>query len=532
MKALTFQRRIFLGFIAVTLLSLAVVVIPVLWNINAEYRAQMEIYNRSQSEVLASMSAAALMFDQADSAASILASLQQSPDILRAALYKINDADPTLFASFGSGAPPVLLPEQLTAQHQPQPQAFYRLITPVRLEQTEVGYLLLDSSLDPLQRKLQHSFSFVLIAVLLAVLLASWLALLLSLSLLKPVADLRQVTASIADTQDYSRRAAETTDPDLNIFIRSFNAMLDVIQHINQMQQDKELQILDLNRNLEQKVAERTTQLQTSLQNLQNTQSALVERERLASLGGLVAGVAHEINTPVGVAMTAVTHLTYLTHNLTEALQNNSLSKSGLQKFIAELDESALIVLKNLERAAEQIRSFKMVAVDQSNEEARQFFLLEYLQSVVLSLRPQLKKGQHQVLLDIPADLTLTSFPGIYSQIFTNLMMNSLIHGFAAQLAGEIRIQAQIQGQYLQINYYDNGKGIDPRIKPKLWDPFVTTNRQQGGSGLGTYILYNLITQGLQGRIDLVEDVPKGVHFAILIPLAPVHVPSDDCPRH
>jgi len=521
MRPLSIQRRIFLGFIAVTLLSLVLVVLPVLWNINVEYRAQMDNYTRSQSEVLANMSAAALMFDQPDSAASILASLQQSPDIVRAALYKITDGVPVLFASYGADSPLTLNLETPTLQ--PQPKDFQRFIAPVNLEQTAVGYLLLDSSLASLQRKLQRSFSFVMIAMLVAVLLASWLALMLSRSLLRPMADLRQVTASIADTQDYSRRAAETADPDLNIFIRSFNTMLDVIQQINQMQQDKELQILDLNKNLEQKVAERTIQLQNSLQNLQSTQSALVERERLASLGGLVAGVAHEINTPVGVAMTAVTHLTYLTNNLNNALESGTLSKSGLQKSIAELDESALIVLKNLERAAEQIRSFKMVAIDQSNEEARSFHLLEYLQSVVLSLRPQLKKGQHQVILDIPADLELTSFPGIYSQIFTNLMMNSLIHGFVGQTAGEIRVQAQLQDKFLQINYYDNGKGIDPKIKPKLWDPFVTTNRQQGGSGLGTYILYNLITQGLQGRIDLVEDIPKGVHFAILIPVAAVN---------
>lgn len=144
---------------------------------------------------------------------------------------------------------------------------------------------------------------------------------------------------------------------------------------------------------------------------------------------------------------------------------------------------------------------------------------MEYLQSIVLSLRPELKKGAYQVKLDVDPGLQLYSFPGIYSQIFTNLIMNSLIHGFAGQNQGEIRIEAQLQPNFLQLNYYDNGKGIDPKIKPKLWDPFVTSNRQQGGSGLGTYILYNLITQALKGRIDLVEDVPKGVHFALLIPL-------------
>lgn len=517
MKKVSFQHKVFWGFVLVALLSLCLVVLPVLWNISNQFQIQMEAYSRSQSKVLADMGAAAMMFDQEESASLLLKSLQQSPDILRAALYKTEGTQQRLFASYGPAAPAQINPAEYQQPiHVP---GFYRLVTPVTLDNNVIGYLLLDSNLVPMERKLTQSYALVFMAVLIAIVLASWLAFRLSRSLLQPLADLRAVTGSIADTKDYSRRAQLSDDPDLAIFIRSFNSMLDVIQHINQLQQDKEQQVLELNKTLEQKVAERTAQLENSLNDLKSTQSALVERERLASLGGLVAGVAHEINTPVGVAMTAVTHLTYLTQHLTEELQDGTLSKSSLLKHIGELNESALIILKNLERAAEQIRSFKMVAIDQSTEEAREFYLLEYLQNIVLSLRPQLKKGAYQVTLDIDPALQLYSFPGVYSQIFTNLIMNSLIHGFAGQAQGEIRIEARLQPNYLQLNYYDNGKGIDPKIKPKLWDPFVTSNRQQGGSGLGTYILYNLITQALKGRIDLVEDVPKGVHFALLIPL-------------
>ncbi|WP_333797174.1 ATP-binding protein [Rheinheimera sp.] len=517
MKKVSFQHKVFWGFVLVALLSLVLVVLPVLWNISNQFQLQLEAYNRSQSKVLADMSAAAMMFDQADSASSLLRSLQQSPDILRAALYKTDGDQHRLFAAFGPEAPAQINPAHYI--HPVRQQGMYRLLTPVTLDDNVIGYLLLDSNLQPMEQKLTQSYALVLTTVLIAIVLASWLALRLSRTLLQPLSDLRAVTSSIADTKDYSRRAQLSDDPELAIFIRSFNSMLDVIQQFNQLQQDKEQQILELNKTLEQKVTERTAQLEHSLNDLKNTQSALVERERLASLGGLVAGVAHEINTPVGVAMTAVTHLTYLTQHLNDEMQDGTLSKSGLLRHIADLNESALIILKNLERAAEQIRSFKMVAIDQSTEEAREFYLLEYLQSIVLSLRPQLKKGAYQVKLDVDPGLQLYSFPGIYSQIFTNLIMNSLIHGFAGQNQGEIRIEAQLQPNFLQLNYYDNGKGIDPKIKPKLWDPFVTSNRQQGGSGLGTYILYNLITQALKGRIDLVEDVPKGVHFALLIPL-------------
>jgi signal transduction histidine kinase len=272
-------------------------------------------------------------------------------------------------------------------------------------------------------------------------------------------------------------------------------------------------------------VEQRTAQLQDSLRqlsatikDLKDTQRKLVEQEKMASLGGLVAGVAHEINTPIGVAITASSHLAESIAVLNKAFTLGQLTKTSFRENIDDMGETTQMVLKNLERAAAQVRSFKMVAVDQSNEDAREFNLHEYIDTVIMSLRPRLKRTQHVIKLDVPGDLVLVSFPGVYSQIFTNLIMNSLIHGFDGIDNGTIIIQARRDDNDLKIDYYDDGRGIPEPIKARIFEPFVTTNRHRGGTGLGTHIVYNLVTQVLKGRIELVADSAQGVHFAMVIP--------------
>ncbi|MDR7120735.1 ATP-binding protein [Rheinheimera soli] len=536
MILLSFRYRVFFSILLLTLLSLSIVLVPLFWTSSDQYKAQLQSYTSAQARILASMSSAAIVFDQPESASTMLDSLKESPDIVSASLLKYDEFSDShqLFASYGTEPVPPSS-EQLEEQHIFDAD-YLHSVTPVMVDNNLLGYLRLTVSLTPLKQQLAQLKWGLVLTLLLTLGLASWLALIASRSALRPLDHLKRVTSSIADTKDYSRRASNSSDPDIQGLIQSFNAMLDVIEQINSDQQDKEQEILELNKTLEQKVQSRTAELQRSvqeldqtLQHLKTTQTKLVEREKMASLGCLVAGVAHEINTPVGVAVTAVTHLSFLTSELSHAVESGSISKSMFSKMTAELNETSAIVLKNLERAAEQIRSFKMVAIDQSSEEAREFNLLEYIQNIVLSLRPKLKYTQHQIKLEIDPTIRLYSFPGVYSQIFTNLIMNSLIHGFKDIEAGEVVIQAQQQEGFLQLNYYDNGKGIAKEIKTKIWDPFVTTNRQAGGSGLGTYILYNLITQGLNGRIDLVDDVQQGVHFAMLIPLVnePAHQRND-----
>lgn len=283
-----------------------------------------------------------------------------------------------------------------------------------------------------------------------------------------------------------------------------------------------------MNQELEHHVAQRTEELNLSnkdlrsaLETLQQAQRQLVQTEKMAALGELVAGVAHEINTPVGVALTAASHLELQTQNVVREFQVGNLKRSSLERYISHADESTKMLLSNLIRASELVQSFKKVAVDQSSEARRTFRMRQYLQEILLSLRPKLKRTQHQVLIDGPDNLEINSFPGAFSQVVTNLIVNSLVHAFDEMDEGIIRIEFQSDGSLAVLHYQDNGKGIDNHHLPRIFDPFFTTKRGQGGSGLGLHLVYNLVTATLRGSIECESEVGKGTHFIIRFPLNP-----------
>ncbi|MCP4750801.1 MAG: hybrid sensor histidine kinase/response regulator [Proteobacteria bacterium] len=263
--------------------------------------------------------------------------------------------------------------------------------------------------------------------------------------------------------------------------------------------------------------SELLSRVNTHLQ-LKKTRSQLVESEKMAALGGLVAGVAHEINTPVGIAVTAASHLDEKSREIADTFHSGAMKRSDLEKYLRISTDSSRMILSNLKRAADIIQSFKQVAVDQSSEERRIFKLKEYIEDVLLSLRPRLKKTKHEVTITCPDDLELDSFPGAFSQIVTNLVMNSLIHGFDNKEDGEIALEVSDEGNTVQFRYDDDGKGMDKEQIEKVFDPFFTTKRSSGGSGLGMHVVYNLVTQTLKGQIECRSELDQGTTFFIRIP--------------
>lgn len=257
-----------------------------------------------------------------------------------------------------------------------------------------------------------------------------------------------------------------------------------------------------------------------ALKNLQATQSQLVEAEKMAALGGLVAGVAHEINTPVGVGVTAASLLEDKTAAFSTLFQTGQMKRSDLEKYLDTASQSSGMILKNLQRAAELIQSFKQVAVDQSSEERRIFAVKPYLEEVLLSLHPKLKRTHLATEIYGDDNLTLDSFPGAFAQIVTNLVMNSLIHAYEPNQPGQLTFNLkQKQGQ-LVFEYADDGRGIPKEYLGKIFDPFFTTKRGQGGSGLGLHIIYNLVSQKLDGTIRCESEVGRGTRFMIELPLS------------
>jgi len=275
----------------------------------------------------------------------------------------------------------------------------------------------------------------------------------------------------------------------------------------------------EFNQNLEQLVSQRTQELSETLLNLKATQSKLVEAEKMASLGGLVAGVAHEINTPVGIGVTVASALVEHTSDFCSKYQSGAMKRSDLEKFFDLTTQSGNTLLINLNRAAELIQSFKQVAVDQSSEVQRVFNFKNYLNEILMQLNPKLKTSKHTIEIYGEQDITLDSYPGALSQIVTNLLMNSLIHAYEPQDSGKLVFNFQQIGEHLQLEYADDGKGIAAENLSKIFEPFFTTKRSQGGSGLGLNLVYNLVTQKLKGEIECQSEVGRGTKFTIKLPL-------------
>ncbi|WP_413692066.1 ATP-binding protein [Psychromonas sp. KJ10-2] len=290
-------------------------------------------------------------------------------------------------------------------------------------------------------------------------------------------------------------------------------------------QKQVEQEILQLNDQLEEKVSKRTAALTASnaqmvqtVEQLKRTQQNLVESKKMASLGSLVAGVAHEINTPIGMSVATASSLQEEIAALNNHLQETELSRPYLNRFVEQSQDASKQLHSNLKRAAELISSFKQVAVDQSSESCYSFNLKENVEQVAISLKHKIKQSRTQVHIDCPETLSMYSFPGSFVQIYSNLIINSMIHGFN-DWSGErhIFINIQLQESMLVIDYRDTGRGIAEDIADRVFDPFVTSKKGSGGSGLGTHIVYNIVSQLFKGTIEHVAE-KQGAHFVMSIP--------------
>ena len=267
------------------------------------------------------------------------------------------------------------------------------------------------------------------------------------------------------------------------------------------------------------KLVEKIKYLKAKYKELQDTQSQLIQSEKMASLGGMVAGVAHEINTPIGMALTAITNLEDETKSLKKAYDSEEMTEEDFDDYLVHSIKLNSSININLNKAATLVRSFKQVAVDQTSDHDREFKFHEYVDEILQSLHSKTKKTKIKIELDIDKNISIYSNPGAFSQILSNCILNSIIHGFDKNQEGIIKIKARKNNEDFILEYSDNGKGLDETTKDKVFDPFYTTNRANGGSGLGMNIVYNLVTQKLHGTIDIQSEVNQGVLFTIKAPL-------------
>ena len=259
---------------------------------------------------------------------------------------------------------------------------------------------------------------------------------------------------------------------------------------------------------------------ETALNELNAAQQNLIDAERLAALGGLVAGVAHEVNNPIGISLTVASSFARRTEMFEAELRSETgLRRSQLEDFVRTSQDAAHQLVGNLQRAGELIQSFKQVAVDRSHAERRIFNLSEATDQIIASLRPALKKASILLSVEVPEGLVIDGYPGVYGQILTNLFLNAANHAFPDRRSGAIAISAKHRGSDdVEIIFSDNGVGMTPDVQRQAFDPFFTTRRNEGGTGLGLHIVYNLVTQQLGGRMMLDSRLGQGTTFRIIMP--------------
>ncbi|WP_415719535.1 PAS domain S-box protein [Maridesulfovibrio sp.] len=293
------------------------------------------------------------------------------------------------------------------------------------------------------------------------------------------------------------------------------------ISHIKKVEQEMK----SLNKELVERVTMRTTELEhansallKSMDELRQTQDKLVETEKMASLGELVAGVAHEINTPLGISVTSASYLKEMTENLQKNFDAGTMKRSDLEKFLNTSGEAFENIMKNLERSASLVSNFKQLAVDQESGDVRQVNLHEYINGILLSLKPKFKEYKHKLTVNCPRGLEINISAGSLMQVITNIVSNSLIHAFPDIEEGRITISAQTEYNGVTLTFSDNGIGMGPEQVSKVFEPFYTTARSSGNTGLGMHLVYNLVTRALGGSIECNSTPGEGTSYKIWLP--------------
>jgi signal transduction histidine kinase len=357
-----------------------------------------------------------------------------------------------------------------------------------------------------------------LIVLFFSVMLGVVLALLFAGRLSKNIRLISDSIASI-DFDDLKYNPIEIVNRDeTGVLSKYYNIMLKKL--VVTVSENREIQkeLKSINSELENRVNDRTKKLEETVSSLRMTQNQLEEKEKLASLGNLVAGVAHEINTPLGVSITSVSMLEHILEEFDEDLKNNRLSKGKFLDYIGKIHDNNEILEYNLDRAVQLVKSFKQIASDQIVEEKVKFNLKDYINKILISLKHEYKNTKYKIEVECPENFIIDSYPGTYSQILTNFIMNSLIHGLEGKASGRIYIRVIKEKDYFVIKYGDDGKGVSKDNISNIFKPFYTTKREKGGTGLGLSIVYNLISTKLQGSIKAYSEKDNGLEYTIYLP--------------
>lgn len=399
-------------------------------------------------------------------------------------------------------------------------RGFIHIRSPLLLPGREVGFLQYGLSTKNLVDATTKEKTNSLLRTGLVMFSTMIVILLLGRRIAKRLNDLIRASKEIV-SGGYERNVKVSGTDELAIMANNFNLMAEAVQ-------TKIREITELNRTLESRVSQRTKELEEAnrllgknFDQLKEAQTQLIKSEKLASLGALVAGVSHELNTPIGNALTVSTTLLHKTGEVKQVYRHGQIKKSTLDEFLMAAEEAGDLLSKNLLRASELIISFKTVAVDQTSEQRRRFNLLQTMSELAVTLRPTLKKTKLIYEIQISEDILLDSYPGPLIQVITNLFNNAIVHAFEGRDIGMMSLsgrQDPTDPSFVVLTFKDDGIGIQQNNLEKIFDPFYTTKLGQGGSGLGLNICYNIVEGLLGGHISVSSEMGIGTQFKIRIP--------------
>jgi len=386
--------------------------------------------------------------------------------------------------------------------------------------QRSIGKVIVQLSDEPMNEQLRKLVLEKLVEIaLLDIVILLALTRSLTLLLVRPLRQLHDMLDRAADQTDEGE-----SDAALRLPGSRFIEFADVTNGYNRIAR-RLLDDLRKRRETEEEMRIAKDTAENAYRQLKEAQNSLVQSEKMASLGGLVAGIAHEINTPIGVILTGASVLSEESNSFQAAIEAGAIKKSEVLRYTETAMQSAALIQTNAERAAALIQSFKRVAVDQTSEARRTFDLKQYTEEVILSLRPAIKHSPVTIQVDCPEQIEIDGYPGALSQIITNMITNAIHHAFDPSQTGLIQITAQSERGMIRMIFTDNGRGIQPEHLGRIFDPFFTTRRGSGGSGLGLNIVYNLVTQTLGGTIAVTSSPGNGTTFTIAFPrIAPEQV--------
>lgn len=531
-KLISIRNFLLTSILGVASFVLIAIVMSVIFIIEAQEKSALEKSTVAWANSLAQASVSYLIDNQKDAKRNLntkLKSLVTSEHINYVHLYKVKEETATYFTGFNKSIyfPPISnkIDQLDVLSTLKQHSNYIELAVKIEHNKKLVGHLYIQSSTKHITDWINKLTIIAAILILIGLTLFALLAHIIKNRINQPIVTLVESIQEISHRKEYNESIESLPVLELDVLAQNINILLNRTEkHINK-KDEKHQQALLQNNTLAEKVKVRTDALKESNQELLSTleklhqfQGQLVETEKMASLGDMVAGIAHEVNTPIGLGVTASTLLGDRLNEIKEAFENKSLKSSQLKKFLDQGEENIGIIYRNLERAAKLISSFKKVAVDQSSVENQVFNFKGLLEEVFVTLKAKLNKNNIELTIDCPENLTVESKPGPINQILLNLILNSIIHGFENETEGAINISVMYLSDQIHICYNDDGIGINESIKDKVFEPFTTTKRGSGGSGLGLHLIFNIVTQALNGHIDFESSIGVGTTFNITFP--------------